>query len=64
MVILGEWVFLMSEVPLYPHVETLCERYKPDNVRTGLQPVLVGLYKYRGTSLIRNTHSLRISIGP
>ena len=50
MVILWGWVFLMSEVPLYGSLA-------PPR-RAARRTV------YRGTSLIRNTHPHRITIGP
>ena len=54
MVILGGGRFLMSEVPLYSRSTAVLriDRAAREEVR------------YRGTSLIRNTHPHRITIGP
>ena len=51
MVILGGWVFLMSEVPLYSPLEGGEE----DSWDLGVQGCLAQKKRYMGASLIRNT---------
>ena len=66
MVILGGWVFLMIEVTLYAMVilggwAFSYERGTPvQGCHAHEEPRL----PYRGTSLIRNTHPPKITIGP
>ena len=40
MVILGGWVFLMSELPLYPHVNWVCGTNRGSPPSDGLKRLL------------------------